>query len=239
MFYVFNNFALDTDRRELRAGCEAVDVEPQVFDLLGAPDPSPRARCQPRRADRVDLGRARRLKSALSTRINAVRTAIGDSGIQQHLIKTLPRRGIRFVGEVREEQKAPEASAAPQNGTVETMEVRQPDEVLPADLTTLGHSDALPPARTASGGSHRFFVPRAATAVFVVIGLVGFSQLTSSYFARWAQSDQVKAHIEMAAKLTHISQNISMTSREDYEAVRNLQQWAFRSTLGTRPLWRA
>ena len=32
--YIFNNFALDTDRRELRAGCKSVDVEPQVFDLL-------------------------------------------------------------------------------------------------------------------------------------------------------------------------------------------------------------
>ena len=34
MLYLFNNFVLDTDRRELHAGCRAVDVEPQVFDLL-------------------------------------------------------------------------------------------------------------------------------------------------------------------------------------------------------------
>ena len=34
MLYIFSSFVLDTDRRELRAGCKAVDVEPQVFDLL-------------------------------------------------------------------------------------------------------------------------------------------------------------------------------------------------------------
>jgi DNA-binding winged helix-turn-helix (wHTH) protein len=42
-------------------------------------------------------------ESALTTCINAARTAIGDSGEAQRLIKTLPRKGIRFVGIVREE----------------------------------------------------------------------------------------------------------------------------------------
>src|SRR5277367_5220800 len=49
-------------------------------------------------------------ESALSTRINAVRKAIGDTGAEQRLIKTLPRKGVRFVGEVRESQDASEAS---------------------------------------------------------------------------------------------------------------------------------
>ena len=40
----------------------------------------------------------------LFNRINAARCAIGDTGDQQRLIKTLPRKGIRFVGEVREDQ---------------------------------------------------------------------------------------------------------------------------------------
>jgi class 3 adenylate cyclase len=42
-------------------------------------------------------------ESALTTRINAARTAIGDSGAEQRFIRTLPRKGIRFVGAVREE----------------------------------------------------------------------------------------------------------------------------------------
>ena len=39
---------------------------------------------------------------ALTTRLNAARSAIGDSGEEQRLIKTLPRKGFRFVGTVRE-----------------------------------------------------------------------------------------------------------------------------------------
>jgi DNA-binding response OmpR family regulator len=34
LIYVFENYSLDPDRRELRRGGEVVDVEPQVFDLL-------------------------------------------------------------------------------------------------------------------------------------------------------------------------------------------------------------
>ena len=41
-------------------------------------------------------------QSALSTRINAARSALGDTGETQRLIRTLPRKGFRFVGEVRE-----------------------------------------------------------------------------------------------------------------------------------------
>jgi TolB-like protein len=44
--------------------------------------------------------------AALTTRLNAVRSAIGDSGDEQRLIKTLPRKGFRFVGPVREAQGA-------------------------------------------------------------------------------------------------------------------------------------
>src|SRR5262245_28253455 len=40
--------------------------------------------------------------AALTTRLNAARSAIGDSGEEQRLIKTLPRKGFRFVGAVRE-----------------------------------------------------------------------------------------------------------------------------------------
>jgi DNA-binding winged helix-turn-helix (wHTH) protein len=32
--FLFSDHRLDTDRRELRRGSEAIAVEPQVFDLL-------------------------------------------------------------------------------------------------------------------------------------------------------------------------------------------------------------
>jgi adenylate cyclase len=109
--YLFEDYALDTDRRELRRGGSLVPVEPQVFDLLEF-----LIRNRERVVSRDDLvasvwqGRIVS-ESALSTRINALRAAIGDSGEAQRLIKTLPRKGIRFVGVVREQQK-PQATTA-------------------------------------------------------------------------------------------------------------------------------
>src|SRR6476469_7558755 len=51
-------------------------------------------------------------ESALTTRINAVRTAVGDDGDQQRLIHTIPRKGIRFVGAVQEQAEPIAGSAA-------------------------------------------------------------------------------------------------------------------------------
>jgi class 3 adenylate cyclase len=52
-------------------------------------------------------------ESALTTRINATRTAVGDDGDQQRLIRTLPRKGIRFVGVVREGAKPADEATTP------------------------------------------------------------------------------------------------------------------------------
>ena len=99
--YLFEDYALDTDRRELRRGGTLVTIEPQVFDLLAY---------LIQHGDRVvtkdDLlaavwnGRFVS-ESALTTRINAARTALGDDGKEQRLIRTLRGRGVRFVGDVR------------------------------------------------------------------------------------------------------------------------------------------
>jgi TolB-like protein/Flp pilus assembly protein TadD len=107
LLYRFENYAVDTDRRELRHGSELVSVEPQVFDLL-----SYLIRNRERVVSRDDLVEAvwgGRIvsESALTTRINAVRGAIGDSGRDQRLIKTIPRRGVRFIGAVNEVEAKP------------------------------------------------------------------------------------------------------------------------------------
>ena len=103
LLYRFNDFVLDTDRRELRCGKSMVATEPQVFDLLEY-----LIRSRERVVSRDDILAAvwhgRNVSDAtLSSRINAARVAIGDNGEKQRLIRTLPRKGIRFVGEVREE----------------------------------------------------------------------------------------------------------------------------------------
>src|SRR5690348_10515768 len=91
------------DRRELHRGEGQVAIEPQVFDLLAL-----LIRHRDRVVSKDDLlatiWRGRVVsESALFNRINAARKAIGDAGDRQRLIKTLPRKGLRFVGEVREE----------------------------------------------------------------------------------------------------------------------------------------
>ena len=105
MRYLFENYAFDTDRRELRRGAELVTIPPQVFDLL---DYLIRNREHVvSKDDLIDAIWKGRIVSetALTTRLNAARPAVGDSGEEQRLIKTLPRKGFRFVGSGREEAR--------------------------------------------------------------------------------------------------------------------------------------
>src|SRR5262249_53429437 len=101
----------DTDRRELRRGPQLVAMAPRVFDLL-----EHLIKNRNRVVSKDDLiatiwdGRIVS-ETALSTRINAVRCAIDDTGEEQRLIRTLPRKGVRFVGIVHESHE-PEASVA-------------------------------------------------------------------------------------------------------------------------------
>ena len=102
MRYVFEDYSFDTDRRELHRGAEAVTVAPQVFDLLDY-----LIRNRERVVSKDDLINAvwdGRIVSdaALTTRLNVARGVIGDSGQEQRLIKTLPRKGFRFIGLVQE-----------------------------------------------------------------------------------------------------------------------------------------
>ena len=106
MLFLFEDFTLDVDRRELKRGAQQIALEPQVFDLLVY-----LIKNRDRVVSRDDLiasvWRGRIVsESTLASRINAARQALGDSGDAQRLIKTLQRKGIRFTGEVREEHPA-------------------------------------------------------------------------------------------------------------------------------------
>jgi len=127
LLYLFEDYGLDTDRRELYRAMSVISLEPKVFDLLVHV-----IRNREHVVSKDDLiatiwnGRIVS-ESALTTCINAARTAIGDSGEAQRLIKTLPRKGIRFVGIVREEEGKP-AAVAP---TVTIPEPLHPSSALP------------------------------------------------------------------------------------------------------------
>ena len=104
MRYLFEEYAFDTDRRELHREADIVSVAPQVFDLL---DYLIRNRERVVSKDHLinAIWNGRSVSdAALTTRLNAARSAIRDSGDEQRLIKTLPRKGFRFVATVREAQ---------------------------------------------------------------------------------------------------------------------------------------
>ena len=111
MRYRFDDYLLDSNRRELRCGPDLVTVEPQVFDLLVY-----LLRHRERVVSKDDVlagvwhGRIVS-ESALTTRINSARAAIGDSGETQHFIKTFRGKGLRFVGNVQEQAEAAETTS--------------------------------------------------------------------------------------------------------------------------------
>jgi TolB-like protein/Tfp pilus assembly protein PilF len=111
--YLFANQVLDTDRRELTRGSRPVAVEPQVFDLLVH-----LVENRDHVVSKDDLiasvwGGRIVSDSTLTTRINAARRAVGDSGEKQKLIRTIARKGLRFVGAVHIQ---PEGEAAHAQG---------------------------------------------------------------------------------------------------------------------------
>ena len=113
MRFRFENQLLDLDRRELTRDGARISLEPQAFDLLAYLVVN-----RDRVVSKDDLldsvwGGRMVSESALTSRITAVRKAIGDSGGAQHLIRTVPRKGLRFVGNVQEEKEAAISGAPP------------------------------------------------------------------------------------------------------------------------------
>lgn len=104
MSFFFNSYEVNTDRRELRHRQTLVPLAPQVFDLLHY------LLCNRDRVVSKDelitsIWHGRIVTdSALTTRINAVRVAVGDDGKSQQVIRTLARKGFRFVADVIEDE---------------------------------------------------------------------------------------------------------------------------------------
>jgi TolB-like protein len=96
----FADFEIDVARQELRRAGAVIHIEPQVFDVLvHLVRNRERTVSREELVDTVWKGRVVS-EAALSSRIAAARKAIGDTGNDQRLIRTLHKRGFRFVGEV-------------------------------------------------------------------------------------------------------------------------------------------
>lgn len=96
----FGDCALDSELRELRRRDHLQPVEPKVFDLLQYLIEN-RTRLVGKEELIERIWRGRIVSDAsLSTCVKLARQAIGDSGRRQDYIRTVPRRGFRFVAEV-------------------------------------------------------------------------------------------------------------------------------------------
>jgi TolB-like protein len=141
MRYRFEDYLLDVDCQELRRGADLVAIEPQVFDLLLF-----LVRNRDRVVSKEDLvakiwnGRAIS-DSTLSSRITIARQVIGDSGEEQRLIRTVARKGIRFIGEVSEDVSSPTQALPLASG--DTAKVQPLDTFAETDFKTLSGKPSI------------------------------------------------------------------------------------------------
>ncbi|MDF2235295.1 winged helix-turn-helix domain-containing protein [Albimonas sp. CAU 1670] len=131
MIYAFGPFEADAELYELRRDGAALPVEPLVFNIL-LHLIERRDRIVPRDelVEAIWDGRAV-AETTISSRLFALRKALGDSGAEQSYVRTIPRRGFRFVAEVEAracaERRVP-AGAAPAGPPVEIAPEAPPPE---------------------------------------------------------------------------------------------------------------
>src|SRR3954463_2382038 len=124
MLVRFGSCELDKDRRELRVRNVPVHVEPQVLDLLLYLVANRNHVVS--KDEMVEAVWGGRIVSdvTLNSRINAARRAVGDNGKTQALIRTVPRRGFRFVGEVNDDVARTGATPTGRASSAPVQEVR-------------------------------------------------------------------------------------------------------------------
>jgi TolB-like protein len=112
MRLLFGDYVLDDVRRELCVGARIVATEPRVFDLVVyLARHRDRVVSKDEMIERIWSGRIVS-DAAIDSCVRAARQAIGDNGKDQALIRTFARRGVRFVGDVREEGGESESARA-------------------------------------------------------------------------------------------------------------------------------
>ena len=128
MGYTFEEFVLDPERRELSRRGKGIPVGPQIFDLLQFLLVN-RDRVVSKQDLLAAVWRGRVVsESTLTSHINAARKAVADDGEQQRIIRTVARRGFRFVAEVRESQVVgADLKAGPVTGLAEAATTDWPD----------------------------------------------------------------------------------------------------------------
>ncbi len=113
MIFQFGPYKIDVERRELTRGGEEIPLQPQAFSLLVyLVENNGRVVSKDEIFDQVWQGKIVG-DGTLNSRINALRRALGDDGSSQSVIKTLPRQGFRFVGQLTSQRP----TASPTNAS--------------------------------------------------------------------------------------------------------------------------
>src|SRR5215467_15880549 len=135
----FGDCELSVERIELRRAGKIIEMEPQVFDVL-AYLLRHRERVVPK-TELLDQVWGNRFvsESALSSRIKSARRAVGDTGRDQRIIKTIYGRGYRFVADVDDQPD----SARPAHGPAATADPAAEDTTAPAHRVLRAVSDVI------------------------------------------------------------------------------------------------
>ena len=226
MLYLFEDYALDTERRELRRGDGPIAVEPQVFDLLQY-----LIRNRERVVSKDDVfaavwnGRVVS-ESSLTTRVNAARGAVGDSGGVQRLIRTFRRKGIRFVGAVREELGPADAVPA----AIAAQQPRPPGLDVPGKPSIV----VLPFANRSADPGQDYFVDGMVEEITIALGRIPWlfviaSNSAFTYKGRLVDARQVGVELGVRYVLEGSVRNDANRVRivvELSDASNNRQIWA-------------
>jgi DNA-binding winged helix-turn-helix (wHTH) protein/tetratricopeptide (TPR) repeat protein len=136
----FEDFELDTQRFELRRAGVRVPMEPQVFDVLALLVANrDRVVTKEELMDEV-WGDRFISEAALNSRVMSARKALGDTGREQRLIRTVHGRGYRFIGEVTGERPREGAAAAASAAAAATAPRKSATTAAPA---LLGREDEM------------------------------------------------------------------------------------------------
>jgi DNA-binding winged helix-turn-helix (wHTH) protein len=105
MLFHFDGHMLDPERRQLWRGETVVALEPQVFDLLVYLVRNRNHVVS--KSELIETVWGGRIVSdaTIDSRVKAARQAVGDNGARQLVIRTMPRKGVRLVAEVREQEE--------------------------------------------------------------------------------------------------------------------------------------